>query len=98
MRNYKLFFVFEILCYPNFKTNSFCFGGRNHSSILSVEVYLTEQVKNCNKNCDEKNSKFVCNNTTAGEGLGNYCKNLHISSAKACKKLASTVRKIFVVH
>ena len=84
----------------NFKTNSYCVGGKHYSGMKNITGEITvnkktgEQIKflvgKC-VICDRKKSKIVSDNTIQAEGLGDFFKNLGKISAKAGKKLAKNL-------
>ena len=86
----------------NFKTNSYCVGGKHYSGTKDITGEITLNEKTGKKIkllvgkcivCDRKKSMIVSDNTIKAEGLGNFFKNLGKVSAKAGKKLATNVLK-----
>ena len=83
-----------------FKTNSYCAGGRHHSStsIISGDITINKKtgkevkllVGKC-MICNRKKTMIVSDNVIQAEGLGNFFKNLGKISAKAGKKLAKNI-------
>ena len=81
-------------------TNSYCAGGKHYSGTKNITGEITVNKKtgkeikllvgNCSI-CNRKKSMIVSNNTIKAEGLGSFFKNLGKISAKAGKKLATTV-------
>ena len=79
-----------------FETNSYCVGGRHHSSTISIESVITKTgqkffIGKCVQ-CNGKKSMIVSDNTKAAEGLGSFFEKLGRSS-KAGKKLTTNVMK-----
>ena len=85
-----------------FKTNSYCVGGRHHSSSSNITGDITinkktgKEVKllvgKCTV-CDGKKTMIVSDNVIQAEGLSDFFRNLGKSSVKVGKKLAKNVLK-----
>ena len=83
-----------------FKTNSYCVGGRHHSSTSNISGDITIN-KNTGKEvkllvgkcviCNRKKTMIVSDNVIQAESLGDFFKNLGKSSVKVGKKLAKNV-------
>ena len=82
-----------------FKTNSYCVGGRHHSSTSNITGDITINKKTGKEvnllvgKCVICNRKkmIVSDNVIQAEGLGDFFKNLGKISAEAGKKLAKNV-------
>ena len=83
-----------------FKTNSYCVGGRHHSSTSNITGDITINKKRgrevkllvgrCSI-CNRKKTMIVSDNVIQAENLGDFFKNLGKISAKTGKKLAKNV-------
>ena len=90
------------MTFQKFKTNSYCIGGRHHSSTANITVYISINEKTgkevnflisrCSI-CNRKKSMTVIDNTIQAEGLGDFFKNLGKVFSKAAKKLARNAIK-----
>ena len=87
---------------PNFKTNSYCVGGKHYSGTKKITGEITFNKKTSKEIkflvgkcviCDRKKSMIVSDNTIQAEGLGDYFKKLGKVSGKAGKKLATNALK-----
>ena len=86
----------------NFKTISYCVGGKHYSGTKNIAGEKTTN-KRTGKEikllfgkcvvCDRKKSMIVSDNTIKAEGLGSFFKNLGKISAKAGKKIATNALK-----
>ena len=83
-----------------FKTNSYCVGGRHHSSTSNISGDITINKKTGKEVkllvgkcviCNRKKTMIVSDNVIQAEGLGDFFKNLGKSSVKVGKKLAKNV-------
>ena len=83
-----------------FKTNSYCVGGRHHSSTSNISGDITINKKTGKEVkllvgkcviCNRKKTMIVSDNVIQAEGLGDFFKNLGKSSVKLGKKLAKNV-------
>ena len=83
-----------------FKTNSYCVGGRHHSSTSKISGDITINIKTGKEVkllvgkcviCNRKKTKIVSDNVIQAEGLGDFFKNLGKNSVKVGKKLAKNV-------
>ena len=84
----------------NFKSDSYCVGGRHRSATKNIVGDITinkktgKEVKllvgNCVV-CNRKKTMIVSDNVIQAEGLGDFFKNLGKISAKAGKKIAKNV-------
>ena len=83
-----------------FKTNSYCVGGRHHSSTSNISGDITNNKKTGKEVkllvgkcviCNRKKTMIVSDNVIQAEGLGDFFKNLGKSSVKVGKKLAKNV-------
>ena len=83
-----------------FKTNSYCVGGRHHSSTSNITGDVTINKKNGKEVkllvgkcviCNRKKTMIVSDKVVQAEGLGDFFKNLGKSSVKVGKKLAKIV-------
>ena len=83
-----------------FKTNSYCVGGRHHSSTSNITGDITINKKTGKEVkllvgkcviCNRKKTMIVSDNVIQAEGLGDFFKNLGKSSVKVGKKLAKNV-------
>ena len=83
-----------------FKTNSYCVGGRHHSSTSNITGDITINKKTGTEVkllvgkcviCNRKKTMIVSDNVIQAEGLGDFFKNLGKSSVKVGKKLAKNV-------
>ena len=86
----------------NFKTNSFCVGGKHKSGTKNITGEITVNKKTGREIkllvvkcvvCKRKKSMIVSDNTIQAEGLGDFFKNLEKVSGKAAKKLATNALK-----
>ena len=86
----------------NFKTNSYCVGGKQRSGTKNITGEITINKKTGREIkllvgksviCNRKKSMIVSDNTIQAEGLGDFFKNLGKLSAEAGKKLATNVLK-----
>ena len=83
-----------------FKTNSYCVGGRHHSSTtnitgdISINKKTGKEVRlligRCSI-CNRKKSMVVSDNVTRAEGLGDFFKNLRKKGLNVSKKMAKNV-------
>ena len=88
------------MSFQNFKSDSYCVGGRHKSATknivgdISINKKTGKEVKllvgKC-VICDRKKTMIVSDNVIQAEGLGDFFKNLGKISAKAGKKLAKNV-------
>ena len=88
------------MSFQNFKSDSYCVGGRHRSATKNIVGDITNNKKsgkevkllvgNC-VICDRKKTMIVSDNVIQAEGLGSFFKNLGKISAKAGKKLAKNV-------
>ena len=83
-----------------FKTNSYCVGGRHHSSTSNITGDITINKKTGKEVkllvgksviCNRKKTMIVSDNVIQAEGLGDFFKNLGKISAKTGKKLAKNI-------
>ena len=83
-----------------FKTNSYCVGGRHHSSTsnnsgdITINKKTGKEVKYLVGKCvicNRKKTMIVSDNVIQAEGLGDFFKNLGKSSVKVGKKLDKNV-------
>ena len=90
------------MSFQKFKTNSYCVGGRHHSSTLNITGDITINKKTGKEVkllvgkcaiCNRKKTMIVSDNVIQAEGLGDFFKNLGKISAKAGKKLAKKLIK-----
>ena len=88
------------MSFQKFKTNSYCVGGRHHSSTSNITGDITIKKKSGKEVkllvgkcaiCNRKKTMIVSDNVIQAEGLGDFFKNLGKMSAKAGKKLAKNV-------
>ena len=88
------------MSFQKFKTNSYCVGGRHHSSTSNIIGDITINKKTGKEVkllvgkcaiCNRKKTMIVSDNVVQAEGLGDFFKNLGKISAKAGKKLAKNV-------
>ena len=86
----------------NFKSDSYCVGGKHRSSTKNITVEITFNKKTGKEIkflvgkcviCNRKKSMIVNDNTIQAEGLGDFFKNLGKVSSKAAKKLAKNALK-----
>ena len=84
----------------NFKTDSYCVGGRHKSGTKNIVEEITINKKTGKEVkllvgrcviCDRKKTMIVSDNVIQAEGLGSFFKNLGKISSKAGKKLAKSV-------
>ena len=90
------------MSFQKFKCNSYCVGGRHHSSTTNITGNITihkktgKEVKlligRCSI-CNRKKSMVVSDNVIQAEGLGDFFKILGKVSSEAAKKLASNALK-----
>ena len=85
------------MSFNNFKSDSYCVGGRHKSATVKIYVDITSKgskvlIGFCSI-CNRKKSMTVSDNTIKAEGLGSFFKNLGKISAKAGKKLATNALK-----
>ena len=88
------------MSFQKFKPNSYCVGGRHHSSTSNITGDITIN-KTTGKEvkllvgkcviCNRKKTMIVSDNVIQAEGLGDFFKNLGKISAKAGKKLTKNV-------
>ena len=83
-----------------FKTNSYCVGGRHHSSTSNNSGDITINKKTGKEVnilvgkcviCNRKKTMIVSDNVIQAEGLGDFSKNLGKTSVKVGKKIAKNV-------
>ena len=83
-----------------FKSNSYCVGGRHHSSTSNITGDITINKKTGKEVkllvgkcvvCNRKKTMIVSDNVIQAEGLGDFFKKLGKSSVKVGKKLAKNV-------
>ena len=88
------------MSFQKVKTNSYCVGGRHHSSTSNITGDITFNKKTGKEVkllvgksaiCNRKKTMIVSDNVIQAEGLGDFFKNLGKISAKAGKKLAKSV-------
>ena len=88
------------MSFQKFKTNSYCIGGKHHSSTSNITGDITINKKTAKEVkllvgkcaiCNRKKTMIVSDNVIQAEGLGDFFKNLGKISAKAGKKLAKSV-------
>ena len=77
------------MSYENFKSDSFCVGGRHRSATTKIYGNITSKVSKvligyCSI-CNRKKSMTVSDNTIQAEGLGNFFKNLAKKRLNASK-------------
>ena len=85
------------MSFQNFKSDSFCVGGRHRSATIKIYGDITSKgskllIGYCSV-CNRKKCMTVSDNTIKAEGLSSFFKNLGKISAKAGKKLATNVLK-----
>ena len=83
------------MSFQNFKSNSYCVGGRHYSSTSNITGDITTNKKTgkevklligrCSI-CNRKKSMVVSDNTIQAEGLGDFFKKMGKVSGKAAKK------------
>ena len=83
------------MSFQNFKSYSYCVGGRHQSATVKIYGDITNKgskvlIGYCSV-CNRKKSMTVSDNTIKAEGLGSFFKNLGKISSKAGKKLAKNV-------
>ena len=83
------------MSFQNFKSDSYCVGGRHRSATIKVYGDITSKgskvlIGYCSV-CNRKKSMTVSANTFKAEGLGSFFKNLGKISSKAGKKLAKNI-------
>ena len=88
------------MSFQNFKSESYCVGGRHRSATKNIVGDITINKKSGREVkllvgkcviCDRKKTMIVSDNVIQAEGLGDFFKNLGKISAKAGKKLAKSV-------
>ena len=85
------------MSFQKYKTNSYCVGGRHHSSTSNITGDITINKKTgtevkllvgkCTV-CNRRKTMIVSDNVSQAEGLGDFFKNLGKISAKAGKKIS----------
>ena len=85
------------MSFQNFKSDSFCVGGRHRSATTKFYVDISSEgskvLIGCCSICNRKKSMTVSEKTIQAEGLGSFFKHLGKVSAKAGKTLAPNVLK-----
>ena len=88
------------MSFNEFKTDSYCVGGRHKSGTKNIVGEITINKKTGKEVkllvgkcviCNRKKTMIVSDNVIQAEGLGDFFKNLGKISAKAGKKLAKNV-------
>ena len=88
------------MSFQNFKTNTYCVGGRHKSGTKNIDGVITLNKKTGKEFkllvgkcaiCDKRKSLVVSDNVIQAEGLIDFFKNLGESSVKVGKKLATNV-------
>ena len=86
----------------NFKSDSYCVGGKHRSGTKNITGEITLNKKTGTEIkllvgkcviCDRKKSMILSDNTIQAEGLGDFFKNLGKVSSKAAKNLARNALK-----
>ena len=85
------------LSFQNFKSDSFCVGGRHRSATTKIYSDITSKgsyvlIGYCSI-CNSNKLTTVSDNTIQAEGIGSFLKKLGRISAKVGKKLAAIVLK-----
>ena len=85
------------MSFQNFKSDSYCVGGRHRSATVSNYGDITSKgskvlIGYCSI-CNRRKSVTVSDNTIKAEGLGSFFKKLGKISAKAGKKSATNALK-----
>ena len=83
------------MSFQNFKTDSYCVGGRHRSDTIKIYGDITSKgskvlIGYCSV-CNRKKSMIVSDKTIKAEGLSSFFKNLGKLSSKAGKKLVKIV-------
>ena len=83
------------MSFQNFKSDSYCVGGRHRSATKNIFVDITSKVSKvlivyCSI-CNRKTSMTVSGNTMKAEGLGDFFKNLGEKRLNISKKMAKNV-------
>ena len=81
--------------FQNFKSDSYCVGGRHQSATVKIYGVITSKgskvlIGYCSV-CNRKKSITVSNNTIKAEELGSFFKNLGKIFSKAVKKIAKNL-------
>ena len=88
------------MSFQNFKSDSYCVGGRHRSATKYIVGDITINKKSGKEVkllvgkcviCDRKKTMIVSDNVIQAERLGDFFKNLGKISAKAGKKLAKNI-------
>ena len=90
------------MSFQNFKSDSYCIGGRHRSATKKIVGDITINKKNGKEVkllvgkcviCDRKKTMIVSDNVIQAEGLGDFFKKLGKVSSRAAKKLATNALK-----
>ena len=90
------------MSFQNFKSDSYCVGGRHRSATKNIVGDITTNKKSGKEVkllvgkcmiCDRKKTMIVSDNVIQAEGLGDFFKKLGKVSGKAAKKLATNALK-----
>ena len=88
------------MSFQKFKANSYCVGGRHHSSTSNITGDITINKKTSKEVkllvgkcviCNRKKTMIVSDNVIQAEGLGDFFKNLGKKGLNVSKKMAKNV-------
>ena len=88
------------MSFQNFKSDSYCVGGKHKSSTKNITGEITVNKKTGKQIkllvgkcviCDRKKSMIVSDNVIQAEGLGDFFKNLGKKGLNVSKKMAKNV-------